>query len=522
MSTKLTLRDYQQLSFDKIWDGWKSHRNIIYQGMVGSGKSEIAAKILEVIASQGKSGIFVVHGRTLVYQFSERMKKYGIPHGIFMANEERTNHAIQVVSIDTLVQRFDKNDLPYFDYIIIDEAHEIERYNIFWKSTNGVKSRKLGLSATPALAGMKGLGEYFSKMVYGPSPRWLINKGFLVKPRVVTFDFPDLSGVKIDKKTLEFNAKQLDEVMATNTVASDAYEHWYEHCRDRKTIAFCAGVKNSMKSKEVFEFYGTPSAHIDGTTSQEEREEILAALRAGHINIVFNNRVFDRGVDIPELSALMDLQANKDLRTYIQKGGRIMRPHESKSGAVYLDLCGNFYRHHGPFWQTVVWPLNEDDVGKTQKDLSEKDKEKKQKDGDFYVDCPKCHTNFLAKDKICPNCGHKLEPKYAEKRLKEIQISLGVYDEDNQKIKKHVPTMQEKFETYSQLLHLEKKKGYGKNWADNVYREHFGVYPKVFNNVKAATGDIVSVNKSNVLPASGSSAYVEKIAFSRNRRHNGV
>lgn len=515
MTTNLTLRDYQQISFDKIWKAWKSTRNIIYQGPVGAGKSEIACKILETVANQGKKGIFVVHGRTLVYQFSKRMKKYGIPHGIFMANEERSNHPIQVVSIDTLVSRFNKNDLPFFDYIIIDEAHEIKRYELFWESQNGFKARKLGLSATPALPGMKGMGAYFDKMIYGPSPRWLINNGFLIKPKVVTYDFQDTSGVKVDPKTFEFNRKELDELMAKDVVAADAFERWYEHCRGRKTIAFCAGVKNSMMTQEVFEFNGVPCAHVDGTTPQDERDEILTALRQGDIDIVFNNRVFDRGFDFPELSALMDLQANMDFRTYVQKGGRIMRPHENKDSSVYLDLCGNFYRHGGPFWQTTIYPLHEDDVVKTQKDLSDKDDEQRKQEGDFYVDCPQCHTSFLAKEKVCPNCGHKLQPEYAKNRLREIEIALGVYDEDTKQIRAHKPTTQEKFEIFSQLLAIEKERGYKARWADNVYRDHFGVYPRVFNNVKVASGEIVSLPKSKVAPTDGYSAYVEKIAFNR-------
>ena len=65
------------------------HRRIMVSAACGFGKTELATAILAATKANGRRGIFVADRIALVTQTGERFDKYGLDHGIVMADHWR-------------------------------------------------------------------------------------------------------------------------------------------------------------------------------------------------------------------------------------------------------------------------------------------------------------------------------------------------------------------------------------------------------------------------------------------------
>ena len=101
---------------------------------------------------------------------------------------------------------------------------------------------------------------------------------------------------------------------------------------------------------------GEGARHIDAATSrlrsdcslrveqftaredQSERETLLAEFEAGDIDVLTAIRCLDEGVDVPATKTAYILASTSNPRQYIQRRGRILRPHEDKDYAVIHDF----------------------------------------------------------------------------------------------------------------------------------------------------------------------------------------
>jgi superfamily II DNA or RNA helicase len=71
---------------------------------------------------------------------------------------------------------------------------------------------------------------------------------------------------------------------------------------------------------------------------QSERETLLAAFEAGEIDMLTAIRCLDEGVDVPATRTAYILASTSNPREYVQRRGRILRPHEDKDYAVIHDF----------------------------------------------------------------------------------------------------------------------------------------------------------------------------------------
>jgi DNA repair protein RadD len=93
----------------------------------------------------------------------------------------------------------------------------------------------------------------------------------------------------------------------------------------------------------------------------------------------------------------------------------------------------------------------------------------------------------------CPACGFRPErqPGVASEDGELVEIT-------NSKTK--LTTVIEKQSWYSQLLHIERARGYKRGWADNQYRHKFGVWPRCFSLVTAEpTPEVLNYVKSRLI-----------------------
>ena len=477
---ELALYPHQEEVLERVRSAFRQgHRRVLLVMPTGAGKSETAAMMHKLTSLDGgRPSVFTVHRRTLVEQFSKRLDQYGLRHGVLMAG---VPHALweplQVASIDTLDARYFRDDatgdasaLPDFKLIVYDEAHtHPEKAARFFDAYPD--AFVIGLTATPAASDGKGLGRYgYTAIVEGPTVAWLMQNGYLV-PTVRYFgpEVYDYSGVRIGKNG-EYVEADADRVVNRRELIGNVVEQYVRLGDGKPFVVFANSVAHSRNLAAAFTELGLPCAHIDGTTPTEEREAAFAAIESGELRGISNYAVLDRGFDAPRISVCILARKVRQITTYLQMVGRVLRVHPGKEECRVIDHGGNVAMH-GFVDDPVEWSLDGDeDVNeRTRRDREARPAERKP------VTCPECATVFSG-SRYCPSCGHKLpDPQPRKDDTVATDDDLAEITRDG-RVKPRKYSEREKVEWYAGLLWIAERRGYSRGWADHAYREKFGVW----------------------------------------------
>jgi len=467
----MKLRQYQKDALNNII---RSHRrgnkNVLLQAATGSGKTVMASAFVKHFIEQGKKVLFLAHRRELIIQCSEKLDAFGVKHGIIMAgSSSQFRFDVQVASVDTLRSRSitsKREKLPPADLVIIDEAHRCLS-NTYLKIISLYKdSMVLGLTATPIRSDGRGLGHIFNDMVHTPSIGWLIKHGSLVKAHYYAPTIPDLKGIQSSMG--DYNSVQLAERMDNPKLVGDIISSWKKIAQGKKTIVFATSVSHSINLAESFIDMGIRTAHIDGTTENDERERVLNEFNRGTIQIICNCMVLTEGFDCPPAEVCVLARPTKSLGMYIQMVGRVLRPYPGKEQATIIDHSGAVYMH-GFVEDEVKWSLD------PKKPLSIKKRKLERDKKEAMIICEGCFTAYYGSN-ICPKCGHVAEKK--SKYVEVLDAELGFVDKVSRTVKKkltYAPEFRREF--YSMLLGYCAMRGYNTRWAIHTYKNRFKDFP---------------------------------------------
>jgi len=400
---KYTLRQYQKDSVNNLHDLYHHNRRIVLVSPTGSGKTVMAAKIIE--SATGRV-LFIAHRRELINQCSIKLDEIGIDHGIIMSNHPRSkpDSPVQVASVQTLLNR----EPPPADFIIIDECHRslADSYQTIVDRYPGIPV--LGLTATPWRGDGQGLGLFYEEMLVVSQVSKLVEEGFLLEPTVHIPHVPDLTKVKVVGG--DYVETELEKVMNERMLARQIVADWCSITPGRKTVLFACTVKHSMEMVTLFRHVGVAAEHLDCNTSIDDRDAILSRLRSGETTLVSNVGVLTEGWDLPELECVLLARPTKSLSLYMQMVGRGMRPHESKNDTIVIDHAG-CTKEHGLATINRKYDLNGHKVQTMP----------------TFKMCPNCMRISKSKNQICDLCGCVARPKFSGEGTREEIIN----DEDS-------------------------------------------------------------------------------------------
>src|SRR5262245_41185831 len=126
-----------------------------------------------------------------------------------------------------------------------------------------------------------------------------------------------------------------------------------------RTVVFATSVSHSVHLKEEFVRAGVRAEHLDGSTPKDERDDILARLASGDLEIVVNCLVLTEGYDLPDLGCIVLARPTKSMGLFRQMVGRGLRPAPGKDHCLVLDHAGAVFAH-GFAEDTVEWTLEQD------------------------------------------------------------------------------------------------------------------------------------------------------------------
>lgn len=401
----LTLRPYQLSAITSLRSAYRQGaRAPLLVLPTGGGKTCIAADILRSLSDRGRMGLMLVHRRELIHQTAAKLTLAGVEHGIIAAGVLATSAAVQVASVQTLARRLDRIDWTP-DLIVIDEAHHATAGQ--WRAIleRWPDTPRMGITATPCRLDGRGLSQMFDTLVLGPSVSHLIFCEFLTPARIYAPpQVADLAGLR--RRGGDFTPEQSAERLDRPTVTGDAIAHYQKLAPGQPAIAFCCTTQHAEHVCAQFVSAGIRAATLLGTTPQPIRDQLVADLGRGQLQVLVTVDVVSEGFDCPSASVAVLLRPTQSLSLYLQQVGRVLRPAPSKTHATILDHVGNVHRHGFP-----------DDP----RDWSLQDGIRRGTRGPAAPSVRTCGTCFAAfkPAPICPMCGANCAPE-PRRQLRQV------------------------------------------------------------------------------------------------------
>lgn len=355
----ITLRDYQQLAKEDIFDKWNLFDNILYKMPTGTGKTRLFTSIIRDINIWGLRHninfriLIIAHRSELIEQSSRSLDKYRIKHGVLagtMKDKRDLTQAIQVASIQTITHPANQcliEDLK-FDFIIIDEAHHAvaSSYQKLWEFCPDAK--KLGVTATPWRMNNSGFAQIFDAYIPSMSIKEFIQKGWLATYQYYSIPISSELLKSIDS-IREFDIEgdyknsALAEVCDTLKIRAQLYDSYAKNALGKKGIIYSISREHSEHICSQYQSHGVSIENIDSKTPAKVREAVINAFKNGEIDIIVNVDIFSEGFDCPDIEFIQLARPTKSLVKYIQQVGRGLRKNGDKR-CIILDNVGMYSR----------------------------------------------------------------------------------------------------------------------------------------------------------------------------------
>ncbi len=375
----ITLRDYQQLAKEEIFNKWNCVDNILYQMPTGTGKTRLFTSIIRDINVWGLRHninyriLIIAHRSELIEQSSRSLDKYRIKHGVLagtMKDKRDLTRAIQVASIQTITHPSNRcliEDLQ-FDFIIIDEAHHAvaNSYQKLWKFCPN--SKKLGVTATPWRMNNSGFAQIFDAYIPSMSIKEFIQKGWLSAYQY--YSIPSDSEIIESIESIrefdiegDYKSSVLTQVFDTSKIRAQLYNSYAKNALGKKGIIYSISREHSEHICSQYRSHNIAIENIDSETPAKTRENIIKAFRNGEIDIIVNVDIFSEGFDCPDIEFIQLARPTKSLVKYIQQVGRGLRKNGNKR-CVVLDNVGMYSRFGLPDedrdWESFFYGNNKD------------------------------------------------------------------------------------------------------------------------------------------------------------------
>jgi len=442
----IVLRDYQDDLIDGARGAFREgYKSVLLQLPTGGGKTVTSAVMVRNTVAKGNVAWWLVHRREIINQASATFSSLGIPHGLVMGGAVTDPMArVQIGSIQTVARRLHR--LPPPNIIVFDEAHHMgarQYQDVFDAFPDAVK---LGFTATPARFDGKGLGNWFQRLIEGPTVSLLIERGALSPYRLFAPATPDLAGVK--SLGGDYKRDALSKIMDRPSIVGDAVAHYQRLASGKRAVVFACSIEHSRNIVAQFQSAGITAEHVDGSMDTATRDATIGRFVSGETLILSNVDLFGEGFDVPAIETVIMLRPTQSLSLYLQQVGRGLRPMEGKEAAIILDHAGNSLRHGLP----------DDD---REWSLADRAKKKRAEAAETPVrQCPDCYRVYRPAPK-CPGCGHAAP--VAARVVEEVE---GVLAEiDAAALKREAKREEGSCRTLQDWQALAARRGYSSGWA---------------------------------------------------------
>lgn len=363
----------------------------------------------------------------------------------------------------------DRGARPHSKVVIVDEAHDQFRCIYDWMEAEP-DTIFIGLSATPWA---RGLADWYEELIIVSTIEEMIDDGFLCDFEVYAPDRPDKSKLKRGSNG-EYTDDSAEDAMMDKALTGNIVKTWLEKGPGNKTLCFAATRKHAQELKQEFDKHGIRTGYIDMDTSIGDREIIEERFHTGEIQIVFNVGTLTKGVDWDVRCIILARPIGSEM-LYVQIVGRVLRTAEGKHIALILD--------HSATTEELgfVTDIHHDRMRtRTREDWEKSYDEGKARERAERAPttCPRCKHSYKIKTSTptCPKCGFVIEGK---SKMDGAPSGIETKDGKLEKLTRDKKaTKEDKQAFYSELISIQKQKGYAEGWTAHKYKAKFGVWPR--------------------------------------------
>jgi superfamily II DNA or RNA helicase len=358
------LRDYQEEATEAAI---KAQRGVI-KVATGGGKTVIAAAI---VARLNMKTIFIVYSIDLLEQTADEFEtmfrlKVGKIGGGYCDIQQ-----INICTVQTLHCAFDlkyiveselfikekisqeilnrkeevRKVVQESEVVIVDECHKqsAQSYIDIMRSMSNSFFR-FSLSATPYRDESidKVLDAYSGKLICNINASYLIERGFLVPPKIYMLDPNEINYKFVRKSFKSVYDKWIVNNADRNQMIVDSTQRLIE--LNKSVLITVTQIVHGEILCEQLDKVGVKSvAFIRGEVDKIERKRLLNEIREKKLQVLVGSVVADEGINLPALGSAIMAGGGKSLIKSLQRVGRTLRPYPSaenneKKEAIIVDF----------------------------------------------------------------------------------------------------------------------------------------------------------------------------------------
>src|SRR4051794_6660790 len=306
-------------------------RDLIGQAQTGTGKTAaFALPMLQQLDLKSKAtqALVLTPTRELAMQVSDAMHSYakkldgvavlpvygGAPIFGQMKHLQRGAHVV-VGTPGRLIDHLDRGtlDLAKVRMVVLDEADEMLKMGFIDEV-----ERMLSLVPTPRQVAL------FSATM--PEPIARIAQRHLVKPERVEIEHHGLAAPDIEQRFLNVAEGQKLEVLTQMLELEEA----------DAVLIFRRTKNGAAELAEKLGGRGFAAEPMHGDMKQAERETVIRKLRAGKIDIVVATDVAARGLDVEQITHVVNYDIPNDVEAYVHRIGRTGRAGRSGVATLFI------------------------------------------------------------------------------------------------------------------------------------------------------------------------------------------
>ena len=306
----------------------------------GLGKTWLAA--FDTARPQFRRVLFVAHREEILRQSLEvfRQVQPDADLGLYYGGAKQSGARIVFAGVQALAGNLDQFDSDQFDYIVIDEFHHAAARSYRRVIDHFQPGFMLGLTATPNRMDSADLLALCSdNLVYECPLTEGIERGDLSPFRYFGIA-DDVDYAPIPWRGGRFDPAALTQAVETQERAQHALDVWRDKGGGR-TLAFCVTVTHADFMAEFFRSNGVTAVAVHSGPTSAPRAGSVERLRAGELQVICTVDMFNEGLDVPEIDAVLMLRPTESPVVFLQQLGRGLRRNDGKDALTAIDFIGN-------------------------------------------------------------------------------------------------------------------------------------------------------------------------------------
>lgn len=349
----LVAKPHQRLVLDTLKhrrESFDEHRHLVVAA-TGTGKTVIAALDYARLCVPGSPRprlLFVAHREQILNQaratFRRALKDPGFGQILTgSAAPPASDHHVFAM-VQTLHRRLAAVPSDHFDVVYIDEAHHGSASS--WREViEHFDPREIvGLTATPERTDGVGIADLFGGDYTTELRLWEAVDDQLLAPfeYVGVDDGTDLRQLAWHQG--DYAVGELAELYTGDhervRLIIQAIERWVDVPASMRGLGFCVSIAHAQFMATEFTRRGFNADYLEGGHDQNHRDEVMARLKAGDLQVVFSVDVLGEGIDAPDVDTLLLLRPTQSPVLFAQQLGRGLRTSPGKSTCLVLDFIG--------------------------------------------------------------------------------------------------------------------------------------------------------------------------------------